>query len=354
MAIDRNNYEAFMLDYLEGRLDEKDKLALFAFLEINPDLKPDLDVNIELVLPSAKQSPEFDKSFLKKHRSEEFGLSPIDYLYVKQKEEGLSKAEKEELSVLEPSETKRLKTSAQYAKTELKVDKHLQYRNKAGLKRLLFLSSFSKQWFNHVAAVLVVLLLAGLLWYLPNRISENTATLLTDGVKADVEDPLRQPEVIAKVFEKKGIVSRPPSKDSLLKIAKDPMGKSDVKPKIKVVPEDDKAKVMPEMPQPLIAQGLPAIAKDNKLNAYEHGLNVMMPQYMSNNILRRELAEIYRQWDTEEHNPPRTLALVESGVKVLNFFSKDAVSLNRYYDVDGNVVGYRVEGTGLEVQRKTR
>ena len=78
-----------------------------------------------------------------------------------------------------------------------------------------------------------------------------------------------------------------------------------------------------------------------------------MPQYMSNNILRRELAEIYDRIE-EESTPPKNLALVESSVKVLNFFSKDAVSLDKYYDEQGNVVGYNLEGNGLNVQRRAK
>ena len=42
MDIHRNNYEAYFLDYLEGRLSEQEIAVLLAFLEKNPDLEDEL------------------------------------------------------------------------------------------------------------------------------------------------------------------------------------------------------------------------------------------------------------------------------------------------------------------------
>jgi len=48
--IDKNNYEAFMLDYLEGTISPQDKTQLLLFLEQYPELKEDLDTDISLSL----------------------------------------------------------------------------------------------------------------------------------------------------------------------------------------------------------------------------------------------------------------------------------------------------------------
>ena len=44
MKINRNNYEAFFIDYLEGNLDEKMVDDFIEFLQQNPDLKEELSV----------------------------------------------------------------------------------------------------------------------------------------------------------------------------------------------------------------------------------------------------------------------------------------------------------------------
>ncbi len=354
MTIDRNNYEALVLDYLEGTISPQDRSELFVFLDKNPDLKSALDVNVDLVLPSAKMIGNFDKTLLKKHIAEEFELEPKDYLFIKQKEIGLNADEQKELALLEPSETKRLKIAALFAKTSLKAGEDIVYKNKASLKRFLTFTNLSKYRFNQIAAVIAVLLLASIIWLLPNKIAKDSTTLISEVSKLDENNEIEIAEAKPKIFEKTIITKKAPSKDSLLKIANDPMGKKDAKPKALIKREDTILTVENEPVEMLAAIATVSLNKNTSINAYEHGLNVMMPQYMSNNILRRELAEIYRRLDDEKINPPKNLALVENGVKVLNFFSKDALSLNKYYDNDGNVVGYHLEGSGLELKRKAR
>ena len=44
MKINRNNYEAFFIDYLEGNLDERLVDDFIEFLQQNPDLKEELSL----------------------------------------------------------------------------------------------------------------------------------------------------------------------------------------------------------------------------------------------------------------------------------------------------------------------
>ncbi|NJK98050.1 MAG: hypothetical protein HC905_26890 [Bacteroidales bacterium] len=43
MKIDLNNYEAFFLDFAEGRLDNSSTLEMLAFLRNHPELKAELE-----------------------------------------------------------------------------------------------------------------------------------------------------------------------------------------------------------------------------------------------------------------------------------------------------------------------
>ncbi len=65
MNINRNNYEAFFLDYLEGRLDEQYKPDLMEFVAANPDLCAELE-EMELLSVAAPHVPYSEKAALKK------------------------------------------------------------------------------------------------------------------------------------------------------------------------------------------------------------------------------------------------------------------------------------------------
>jgi hypothetical protein len=78
MKINRNNYEAYFLDYIEGRLDEDSKEELAEFLQQNPSIKTELDTfeNISLF----PNNPEFPaKSDLYKLEFEKTTINHLNY-----------------------------------------------------------------------------------------------------------------------------------------------------------------------------------------------------------------------------------------------------------------------------------
>jgi len=64
MMIDRNNYEAYLMDYLDGKLTVKDVDSVLIFLESNLDIKQELE-RINMLTISADET-SFDFSALKK------------------------------------------------------------------------------------------------------------------------------------------------------------------------------------------------------------------------------------------------------------------------------------------------
>ena len=66
MMIDKNNYEAYVLDYLEGNLTPEQSEGLFAFLDKHPELDVDLDLDLEFsTLPIEEFSFESKSSLLR-------------------------------------------------------------------------------------------------------------------------------------------------------------------------------------------------------------------------------------------------------------------------------------------------
>nr|WP_321453932.1 hypothetical protein [uncultured Carboxylicivirga sp.] len=347
MNINRNNYEAYILDYLEGSISPEDKAMLLSFLDANPDLKDALDVPVDLVLPYVPVST-FDKSTLKKHPADEYELEPIEYLQIKYQEEGLTTNEKDELKSLQPNNKKREQEQKLFSLSFLKADLSTIYDEKSQLKRYAI---FNRLKMQHVAAAIAIAVLATAAWFVPKQLTQNTTTIIAHNSDTNTKQNQVLAEIQPKVDNKR-IIQSTPSKDSLMQIAKDPMGvskqNSRKKTKAKIIAKEETTL------NNLVALNQIRITNSDSINGYEYALNVMMPQYMSNNILSRQLADIYKKIEEDNEIPAKNLALVEGGVRFLNFFSKDAVSLDKYYDEEGNLIGYNLKGNALTVRRRAQ
>lgn len=69
MNITRHNYEEFFLLYIDNELNSSDRKAVEEFVAMNPDLKEELMMLEDTVLPSDKEASLGDKSFLYRHAS---------------------------------------------------------------------------------------------------------------------------------------------------------------------------------------------------------------------------------------------------------------------------------------------
>ncbi len=347
IKIDKNNYEAFVLDYLEGVISDRDMERLFLFLDQHPELKADLEVDVTLSLQNGVEKASFDiKSQLLRHPSEEYEISTKDFLLIKHHEEGLSQEEKAELLLVEPDKYKRQLELNTYAKTLLKANQSIEYPHKNKLQRFVLFPHFKRVLLSRSIAVVTVFVLLLSAWLLKNYSTDKPTVVTVQQVDQTADN-----KILAdmKIVEKSLTNETNPPKDSLLKLSKDPMELKAGYQKGKEVKRTET-----ETAQCLISIGNIEPLQIKPINAYEHGLNVMIPQYMSNNLLRKELAAIYRRIEDEQDMPPLSLALVERGVKVMNFISKESVKIEKYYNSDGKVVGYQLKGENMEVKRRVK
>lgn len=361
MKINQSNYEAYILDYLEGTISSEDEKLLLNFLDEHPEFKVDLEVPIDLILPSAIERTSLDKTQLKKHAADLYQLKPKEYLYIKDLEEGLTVEEKNELDLIQPNFEQQEKEKTAYSKTILKADSSRVFSYKKQLKRAVLIPLLAQRNVHHIAAAIAIALLVSIVWighkqFTPN--SSNQIARVEQSASSITED---NDALEPKVFDNSIGIQKPVSKDSLLEIARDPMGN-----KKKVEKQLDnsnvektvspKQKVQPN--EPVVLDKLDGIARvhidqHQSVNAYELALNVMMPQYLNNNILSREIEDMYVQLD-DNIEPQKNMAFVENGVKILNFFSKDEVRLNKYYNDQGQLVGYNVSGNNVNITRKSK
>lgn len=183
-SINTANYEAYLLDYLEGNLSREDQMLLLAFLEDHPDLKEEFDSVASIILPLA--SPSEDTFTGKSELKKAVVLNENECLY---NEELAIKAFEEDASLLELKEHHNLlQNDGAYRRnfnilklTRQKVDLTIEFPYKSGLKKRTIIPLSPGQWmqFSSVAATLAVLLLAADLFFTEpttqNDISQNNS-----------------------------------------------------------------------------------------------------------------------------------------------------------------------------------
>ena len=136
MNIDRHNYEAYILDYLDGKLDVLQIIALQEFLDRNPDLRKEVDElrNIRLQPEAASFRGKED---LKKTLADTGspGEKNFDEWAVAFVEDDLEEAQREAFLTFVHRHPEREKDLAYYRKVFLKPDHSVIYGRKCTLKK---------------------------------------------------------------------------------------------------------------------------------------------------------------------------------------------------------------------------
>ncbi len=178
MEINRNNYEAYFIDYLEGNLDEKLVDTFIAFIQSNPDLKEELAL-FEAVsaVPENIEFSKKNKLYKEKFDSEkEFDNAAVAIL-----EEDFSEEERIEFEMYLAEHPEKKKEAALFIKTKLQADESVVF----GKKNKLYRKPLGKTillWSTRVAAVLVFALAIFVLFDKPSNkiIRENTVAELKE------------------------------------------------------------------------------------------------------------------------------------------------------------------------------
>ncbi|HOW24325.1 MAG TPA: hypothetical protein PK711_01535 [Bacteroidales bacterium] len=200
MKINRNNYETYFIDYLDGVLSPDQVSELFRFLDQNPDLREELS-DVESIPVMADENIEYpDKQVLKKKPV--ISVGPIHELNY---QEYLIGSVEGDLSVTESRLLDRFvlrnpqvqEEWEQFKRTRLVPDQQIIYPGKRTLKRSSFWISYRKPlyYISGAAASLLALLLVTQPFQKnePAVVEQkfNTATPVADTLPR----PERQPEV---------------------------------------------------------------------------------------------------------------------------------------------------------------
>ncbi len=193
MKINRNNYEAFFIDYLEGNLDEKLVDDFIEFLQQNPDLKEELSL-FETVSIVQEEITFSKKELLYKEKYDdenEFSQAAIARL-----EGDISESEKTEFENYLSAHPEKQKEAELFNKTKLQPDKSLIFSK----KRKLYRYSAGRIVLLWTTRVAVVLILAFSVYIFINKSSNNIVTQnqLADTETAEKDNSQFKNELTAK------------------------------------------------------------------------------------------------------------------------------------------------------------
>jgi hypothetical protein len=135
MKISRDNYEVFLVDYLDGKLSPSSVSELMLFLEQNPDLKGEFE-GIEDAVLVAEEIAYTDKSELKKKSFLNSGIdNELEYISIASIEGVLTESEKLKLNS-EIIQNKKFERQINiYKTTILQPNSEIHFTGKAQLKR---------------------------------------------------------------------------------------------------------------------------------------------------------------------------------------------------------------------------
>ncbi|OFX73849.1 MAG: hypothetical protein A2X12_10295 [Bacteroidetes bacterium GWE2_29_8] len=155
MKINRENYESFFLDYIDGNLNPELYNQLIVFLENNPDLKEELNTYYNIKLSSVNYSGP--KDILT--RSNEHGISDIDFNLLRYID-GEMNGEELNNFIARLENDKYLKRELLYLENVKLEKEKIIYQEKKKLKKSLIISSRNFLYYaiGVAASVLIVIL----------------------------------------------------------------------------------------------------------------------------------------------------------------------------------------------------
>ena len=345
MKINRENYEEWLLDFIEGRLNAPDEVQVRDFLDKNPDIKTELEDLEAFVLEPTESNPFTEKVSLKKNTTEIEGLTRNDYLFIQKTEGTLSFAEKEEYGVLIKTDPGAGTEQELYNKTVLSPDDSVSFPHKMRLKRVAVLPFVTKDIFNKAAVAGIILLMATALWF--NLSRDNPAIL-----KVAKEQPVLTQQTTRGTASQKETVVPVPEKD----IKQTAKAGGPPRAAVSAPLAEHVNATIPAQTKPALKElsGLDAghVIKPVTLNGYEVALNQIMPLYLA--YIRSKKEEPFTPATQMPAEKERKNVLLAGSVKMVNLMTGNSLRLRKKFNDRGDVVAYSFATPNLQIDHKVK
>lgn len=168
-AINKNNYEVFFLDHIEGKLNADQTAELMLFLDAHPQLKEEIE-GLEIIRLAPDTSLSFNaKETLK--RSDFITVGKIneqnyEEYFVAHTEGDLSSAESRNVADFLAANPFLQKDYKLFLKCRLQPEPTAVFRNKDTIKKSLIIPLLTRQWYYGAAVAASLALLIGLAFLL--------------------------------------------------------------------------------------------------------------------------------------------------------------------------------------------
>jgi len=193
--INKNNYEAFFLDYHEGRLNSEESQMLLAFLQEHPEFYDEFSDYQEIVLPvpdiQYPDKAELFKTELTIPEEGDWEFKCIAFMEGDMTDEEIQAFEQERHT--DPDKAKVLEL---YLATQSKPDKAIIYENKQALKKKVVLIP---RWVYGVVSAAAVIILGWIIFTPGSEIIDNPQVASDSSRQIIYIDRIAHPGIFEKV-----------------------------------------------------------------------------------------------------------------------------------------------------------
>jgi hypothetical protein len=177
MNINRNTYEEFFLLYVDNELSQAERRQVEAFIEENPDLRPELDMLHDVVL-RPEEPATFNKEVLFRHN---FPVTELNYeeYFVLYGDDELTREEKEYVEQFVYRHPQHQAEFELILRSRLQVDSSIVHPDKESLYRyekkdrpVVYM-----QWMKIAVAAAILLFVGGAGWYFSTQNQNATLPL---------------------------------------------------------------------------------------------------------------------------------------------------------------------------------
>ncbi|HJX71101.1 MAG TPA: hypothetical protein VJ346_04095, partial [Bacteroidales bacterium] len=339
MNINRNNYEVYVIDYFDGKLDPVQTAELMYFLSQNPDLEYEFNAFENIKLPEANLIFS-DKEDLKKKYSDFSVVTDTNFeeLCIAEIEGDLDEKSQGMLFQYLEKNPEKNRDLELYRKTILKPDESLVFPGLRKLKKhkVIPLLSDRRIYYPGIAAALLVVVLLTFVFRRSPESDLNTSSV------PDRENAVKKIESFTPQTEKEEISSIETNviKESYMKSLQDSHVDSYENENIRPASGDDieaiNSKIKPIVIQRIdhipYASGLALLKKDQPVQSYDDP-SVQQKKTLAEFIKERFVTTAI--FKSGENLNVWTLA--QASLKGINYLTESDIQISRKLDSDGQI-----------------
>ncbi len=335
--VDRNNYEIWFLDFVDGQLTKEEERLLMQFLENNPPLKKELEGLIDFKLSSPNEIEFPEKTKLKRAAAPFSDLSLYNYLMVGDIENDLNEYEQLLLKRIIDNFPKARKDINLFRKLKLQPEA-IVFHGKKSLRRVsIYIKGIS--WLKVAVAAAMIIVL----FNYRQQIPEQTGWMHPDIAMIDSNNLSWPVEEIQIEVLNKGKLNALPVKEK----AKPTEVKLLTKDDTDLEKQEENFKNKSLMVYELLPRPKPDLLLVKSIpNSYEEGLRIMLPMYFDNCRRIEELNDLYLARNEEKKGLLEQAALLISKVTPFN------LKYEKVYDEEGELIAINLAGDNFELHHK--